>query len=238
MPLLFPSNPALGQVYTYNTYSWRWTGERWSPIIFQGATGSTGATGISGSPGGATGSTGPPGSTGATGPIGLPGSTGPAGIDGATGSTGVPGATGSTGPGAYFFGNTTPVNPTVGDHWIDTDAMLELIYIFDGDSYQWVEIISKGQTGPTGPRVVNLQYPNSANASTNGGETITVNGYGFNNGILAYVNNVECQSSSVTANSFQFTSPPGTGVNHFYVYNTDGSSSIKPNGFVYANGNN
>ena len=99
MPIQFPQNPTVGQVYTYNTNSWVWDGERWSGTL------PGGATGPSGTPGGATGATGPigvSGSTGATGPAGPAGD--PGGATGATGLSGAPGAaggigsTGATGP--------------------------------------------------------------------------------------------------------------------------------------------
>jgi hypothetical protein len=62
MPISFPLNPTLNQVYTYNGLSWRWDGEGWEPGV---AIGATGATGVAGP-------------VGATGPIGA---TGPAGTD-------------------------------------------------------------------------------------------------------------------------------------------------------------
>lgn len=114
MPLSFPSSPTLGQTYTFNSYSWRWDGERWAPILFQGASGATGATG----------------------PLGATG----------IGSTG---ATGSTGPGQFTFGNTAPVSPNFGDRWLDTVNMIDLIYVTDGDSAQWVEFAGRSSSGVT-----------------------------------------------------------------------------------------
>ena len=43
MPISFPLNPTIGQVYTYSGRSWTWDGRGWFPGV---ATGATGATGI------------------------------------------------------------------------------------------------------------------------------------------------------------------------------------------------
>lgn len=48
MPLSFPLNPVVNQIYSYNNASWRWDGERWRPFLFGGATGIQGATGATG----------------------------------------------------------------------------------------------------------------------------------------------------------------------------------------------
>ena len=80
MPISFPLNPTLNQVYTYNGFTWRWDGEGWEPGVAIGATGATGPQGIQG-PIGATGS----GATGATGVQGTLGATGATGLIGATG---------------------------------------------------------------------------------------------------------------------------------------------------------
>lgn len=97
MPLDYPSNPTLNQVYTIGGRQWIWNGRVWS-LTTTGTIGSTGATGPQGSPGGATGSTGATGPQGPTGsPGGATGATGPAGTAGSAGSTGIPGITGSTG---------------------------------------------------------------------------------------------------------------------------------------------
>jgi hypothetical protein len=80
MPILFPDNPTVGQIYTNNGRSWTYNGRFWFPGVAVGSTGATGATGIQGN-------------VGITGATGLTGNTGP------TGATGI-GATGASGPGA------------------------------------------------------------------------------------------------------------------------------------------
>jgi collagen type VII alpha len=284
MPLSFPLNPTLGQVYTNAGNSWRYDGERWRPILFQGATGATGvagatgatgpagatgsgatgatgiagnigatgatgltgatgagltgnvgatgATGISGNIGatgatgigtaGATGLTGNIGATGATGATGLTGNagsigaTGISGNIGATGATGVgtAGATGATGPagtsanisvydestlvtaslsgikfigagitanlvatnvevtvtatgsgtGGFTYANAAPNTPAAGDRWINSDNLLELVYINDGDSSQWVEPLTRGSAGAN-RQLNNLEANTAVNTS-------------------------------------------------------------------------
>lgn len=76
--------------------------------------------------------------------------TGPQGATGATGiqgNIGPIGSTGATGPGRLFYGNTIPVGAVAGDHWLNTDTLIELIYLDDGDSVQWVEIAARSNTG-------------------------------------------------------------------------------------------
>ncbi len=70
MTINFPSNPALNQVYAFDSRSWQWDGAVWRSINL---------------------SYGPPGPTGPTGPIGLS-VTGPTGA-----ASSVPGPTGPTG---------------------------------------------------------------------------------------------------------------------------------------------
>jgi hypothetical protein len=65
--------------------------------------------------------------------------------------TGATGATGSTGSGLYTFSNTPPASPSVGDRWVDTDSGIEFVYVYDGDSFQWVETHASGFVGPAGP---------------------------------------------------------------------------------------
>lgn len=55
----------------------------------------------------------------------------------------------------FFYSNTAPINPKNGDRWIDSETLRELIYIYDGDSGQWIQTVEtnedvKGATGPIG----------------------------------------------------------------------------------------
>jgi hypothetical protein len=101
MPVQFPDNPTVGQIYTNNGRSWTYNGRFWFPGVAVGSTGATGATGIQGNVGvtGATGLTGNTGATGATGIQGNVGLTGATGIGstGATGASGTPGTPGTNG---------------------------------------------------------------------------------------------------------------------------------------------
>ena len=80
MPLNFPTEPTLDQIYATGGKAWIWNGFGWdiksSPVV--GAAGATGATGEQGIQG-ATGATGPQGATGATGEQGIQGATGATG---------------------------------------------------------------------------------------------------------------------------------------------------------------
>ncbi len=113
------TSPTQGQALTYNASAGYWENTT--------AVGPTGPTG-------ATGATGPTGPTGAASTVAGP--TGPTGSAGTTGPTGPTGA----GSGAYSYGTTPPVSPNVGDRWLNSDTGVESTYVYDGDSYQWVEI--------------------------------------------------------------------------------------------------
>ena len=103
MPIDFPSSPAVGQIYTYENNSWRWTGYSWlsGRLVSEAAGGVTGPTGTVG----VTGSTGPTGPTGSAGGAGPTGPTGLAGVTtwkianpgGTTASFYIPAGTVSTG---------------------------------------------------------------------------------------------------------------------------------------------
>jgi hypothetical protein len=57
-------------------------------------------------------------------------------------SIGEKGPKGNTGPAGgmqFTYGNTYPTSPTPGDKWFDTISGREYTYVYDGDSYQWVE---------------------------------------------------------------------------------------------------
>jgi hypothetical protein len=56
----------------------------------------------------------------------------------------------ATGGGGFFYSNTAPINPVVGDRWINSDTLVEFTYINDGDSSQWIETITRAGQGATG----------------------------------------------------------------------------------------
>jgi len=75
---------------------------------------------------------------------------------------GIPIGTGSGAGGiAFTFDTTPPASPNNGDRWVDSNSLRELIYIYDGDSGQWVQpadtnenaIGATGATGPVNPAV-------------------------------------------------------------------------------------
>ena len=39
----------------------------------------------------------------------------------------------------FFYQNTSPAGPLVGDRWMNSDTGREYVYINDGDSSQWVQ---------------------------------------------------------------------------------------------------
>lgn len=88
--------------------------------------------------------------TGDKGDIGPTGPTGPQGIQGETGPTGPTGPTGSTGPigSLYYYGEDPPLDPTIGDRWIDSATSFEYTWVDDGTSTQWVETRGSGYVGP------------------------------------------------------------------------------------------
>lgn len=115
MPIVFPSSPSIGDVYSTPTgESWVWNGYAWDsvgdgpqgvqgPQGFQGSSGPQGVTGPQGFQGpqgsqGTQGRQGPTGPQGSIGSIGLVGPTGSTGPQGPTGSIGTPGVQGPTGP--------------------------------------------------------------------------------------------------------------------------------------------
>jgi hypothetical protein len=87
MPIDFPDDPALDELFTVGNQTWYWDGAVWRIAEAQGEMGPTGPLGPTG-PQGIPGPTGPTGTTGPTGPFGPTGSTGPTGPTGPTGSTG------------------------------------------------------------------------------------------------------------------------------------------------------
>jgi hypothetical protein len=88
----------------------------------------------------------------------------------------------------------------------------------------------------SGIKITGLTYTGSATAANPaGGETVTVNGSGFNTGAKVYIDTVLCTTTYVSNTSLTFTSPIKTIGSYFvYVYNTDGSSGLYPLGMIYS----
>jgi hypothetical protein len=91
-------------------------------------------------------------------------------------------------------------------------------------------------SGGGGVKITGITYPNSATAgNTAGAEIITVTGSGFNSGATVYVDSNICNTTYVSSSSLTFVSPSkNIGSYHIFVYNTDGSSGVKPNGIIFS----
>jgi hypothetical protein len=88
-----------------------------------------------------------------------------------------------------------------------------------------------------GVKIKSVTYPNGATATRiTGGETVTVNGSGFNASSTVYINENSCNTTYVSAVALTFISPvKTTGIYNLYVYNNDdGSSGIKPGGISFS----
>jgi hypothetical protein len=275
MPISFPLNPTVGQVYTFGTYSWRWDGERWAPILFQGASGATGSTGATGPLG--IGATGAQGSTGSTGPQGATGSTGPSpawfysgtfqanasylvgsivtyagslwyrnlstavtgtgfvpgGPEGywdllaSAGASGVNGSTGATGPGKFTYGNTAPVGPVPGDRWLDTDLMIDLIYVNDGDSGQWVEFAGRSSGTVTRglTNLANVAINTSLLPGANLAYDLGSNTFRWRD-IYLSGNTIYLGGSTITSNGTAVVLPPGTTIQGGGAFGATGATGV------------
>ena len=38
-----------------------------------------------------------------------------------------------------FYQNFPPINAEMGDRWFNSDTGIEYVYVYDGDSFQWVQ---------------------------------------------------------------------------------------------------
>ncbi len=56
----------------------------------------------------------------------------------------------------FTYANTAPVAPNPGDRWVDTTTMLELVYVYDGNSYQWIELSSQAPSVNFGSIAANI----------------------------------------------------------------------------------
>ena len=131
---------------------------------YWGSRGYSGSVGFVGSASTVIGFTGSFGDTGYTGSVGFVGSastvrgfTGSWGYFGSAGYTGSSGAyagkgyTGSKGYSSYYYSDTPPTDPLIaGDRWFNIDVGLELIWVDDGSSSQWIEVVASGGVGYTG----------------------------------------------------------------------------------------
>jgi len=100
---------------------------------------------------------------------GVKGATGSTGPTGPTGPTGALGPTGTTGTVDFYYQNTPPIGTGTssiqeGAYWYHSETGIIYVYIYDGNSYQWVSQPSiLGSTGATGPQgVTGEQGPTGA----------------------------------------------------------------------------
>jgi hypothetical protein len=129
MAINFPNNPTVGQIYSFGGYSWQWNGTYWesySELENQEYLPLSGGTVT----GGTTFQSGLTANTiSATTYLNLP----------------------SIGGLEYFVTGATPTATQSGDRWFNTDTGVELVWIEDGDSNQWVQPFSV--PGPLSPDV-------------------------------------------------------------------------------------
>jgi hypothetical protein len=62
------------------------------------------------------------------------------------------GGGGGSGGNAFFYQNTTPVGATYGDRWLNSNSGSEYVFVYDGDSPQWIQPAVPSGVGATGPQ--------------------------------------------------------------------------------------
>jgi hypothetical protein len=169
MAINFPNNPTVSQIYSFGGYSWQWNGSYWESYSSESFLSTTGGT-VSGNTvflSGLTANT-----ISATTYFNLPVSavTNGTGISASTTNGNVTitntlpdqtviitggsniqiisnypnfgvNFTGTTGLN-YFVSGSTPTATQSGDRWFDTITGVELVWINDGDSSQWIQPFS------------------------------------------------------------------------------------------------
>lgn len=80
-----------------------------------------------------------------------------------------------------------------------------------------------------------LTFPAGALAADPaGGQTVTITGTGFNEGVAVYINTTQCSTTYGNSNSLTFTTPAtSVGLYNIVVYNTDGTNGTKPAGIRF-----
>jgi hypothetical protein len=86
-----------------------------------------------------------------------------------------------------------------------------------------------------GVKITTVAYPGIQTAADiAGGETITVNGSGYNSGITAYVNSTICSTTYGNSTSLTFATPAtSAGTYNVILYNTDGTNGTKPGAIIF-----
>ena len=92
---------------------------------------------------------------------------------------------------AFVFGNTAPQSPSQGDRWLDSDTLIETIFVQDGDSGQWVQPYTEIPVGATGPQGIPGEFAGIGATGATGpvgpigptGSTGSIGASGFVSGI-------------------------------------------------------
>lgn len=161
-------------------------------------------------------------------------------------ANGDPFLSGGGGSASITVSNTAPFATTTGSLWFNSDSGQLFVYYNDGDSTQWIMPIGGegpvGATGPTGLSsdvtvVANVIYANNTvlAANTFGNDLVTVTGANFKDGAKIFIDKQEVNVGNVQNTSITFTAPANAaGYYHLFVYNTDGTSGMKPLGMFYS----
>ena len=96
-------------------------------------------------------------------------------------------------PVVFYYQNTTPTGTgtsqiVLGSTWEHSDTGNQYVYIYDGDTYQWIQQTLPQGTGPIGPT-----GPNNISTGTTTSINAILKGNGIN--VLAAVPNVDYQSA-------------------------------------------
>jgi len=180
MAINFPNNPTVGQIYSFGGYSWQWNGSYWESYSSESFLSTTGGT-VSGNTVFLSGLTANTISATTYFNLPVSAVTNGTGISASTTNGNVTitntlpdqtviitggsniqiisnypnfgiNFTGSTSGGLeYFVTGATPTATQSGDRWFNTDTGVELVWIEDGDSNQWVQPFSV--PGPLSPDV-------------------------------------------------------------------------------------
>ena len=171
MAINFPNNPTVGQIYSFGGYSWQWNGSYWESYSSESFLSTTGGT-VSGNTVFLSGLTANTISATTYFNLPVSAVTNGTGISASTTNGNVTitntlpdqtviitggsniqiisnypnfgiNFTGSTSGGLeYFVTGATPTATQSGDRWFNTDTGVELVWIEDGDSNQWVQPFS------------------------------------------------------------------------------------------------
>ena len=180
MAINFPNNPTVSQIYSFGGYSWQWNGSYWESYSSESFLPTTGGT-VSGNTVFLSGLTANTISATTYFNLPVSAVTNGTGISASTtngnvtitntlpdqtvtitGGTNIQiissypnfgiNFTGATSGGLeYFVTGATPTATQSGDRWFNTDTGVELVWIEDGDSNQWVQPFSV--PGPLSPDV-------------------------------------------------------------------------------------